>query len=412
MKKALMMKKYADLIAEVGINCNPKQDVYIVADVQMATFVRYLVMRLYAKKARSVEVDYYDTQIDKQSLMRQSITKLSQVSEWEVLKMKERTDRHFAKITLVGSDPMAYKEVSSSHIKAYSSKRAEILRPYKDKYSSNELAWCVAACPTPAWAKRVFPHLSRTQAEMELWKKIYEACRIKEENDPVQEWKNHIASLNQRADALNKYHFVALRYNNSLGTNLTVGLEKDHIWVAAQSKQKFNDEFFTPNLPTEEIFTCPDANNINGICYSSKPLCYKGQMIDKFYFEFKDGKIVNYGAEVGYDTLKSIVETDEGALSLGEAALVPYQSPISLQNIVYQETLFDENASCHLAIGDSYPETVTNYDELSKEEKKANGINSSLTHVDFMIGTKDLSIVGITADGREVQVFQDGNFVI
>lgn len=410
MKKAKMMKKYAALIAEIGVNANPKQDVIIEAPVEMYKFVRYLVMELYTYKAKSVEVDYSDSIVTKQQLMHQSITKLSNVPEWQIQKTKYRVDNNYQRIVLVGDDPDVYKNVNHDKIKVRTKTLVEKFQPFKKKYHNNELAWCIAAVPTLSWAKKVFPDLSPTQGVNKLWEYVYSACRINEDDDPVISWEKHILELQKHAEILNKYNFAKLHYTNSLGTDLYVGLVKKHVWVSARVNQGFNGEPFVPNIPTEEVFTMPDKNNVNGVVYASKPLSNGGVLINDFYFKFKNGKVIEYNAKKGLDQLKYILEYDEGSSRLGEVALVPYSSPISLQNIIYQETLYDENASCHLALGQSFGENIQNGLSYSEEDLSKLGANQSKMHVDFMIGTKDLQITGIKEDGSEVVVFKDGNF--
>lgn len=411
MKKVKMMKKYASLIASIGINANPKQDVIIIAPVEAYKFVRYLTMALYANKARSVEVEYTDTNITKQQLMNLPVTKLSKVSSWVVEKEKYRVENNYVRITLVGDDPCVYKNVNSTKLQARQKALIENLQIYKKDYHNNRLSWCIAAVATPSWAKRLFPELSPTQGMLKLWNLIYQACRVNEDDDLELNWEKHIQTMQKHADILNNYQFKKLHYTNSKGTDLYVGLVKNHIWQSAKAIQGFNGQPFVPNIPTEEVFTMPDRNDINGVVYSSKPLSNNGVLIEDFMIEFKDGKVINYSACSNQEQLKSIIECDEGSHSLGEAALVSYHSPISLQNVIYQETLFDENASCHLALGQSFVENIKDGLELSEEELLSKGANQSKMHVDFMIGTPDLNIDGIKEDGTIVPVFRNGDFV-
>ncbi len=411
MKKAKMMKKYANLIASIGINANSKQDVVIEASVEMYHFVRYLTMALYANKARSVEVEYSDSYFLKQQLMHQSVSKLSKIPNWQIEKAKYRVDNNYARIVLVGDDPAVFKGVNQDKLQAYNRARIETFQPLRVKYHTNQLAWCIAAVPTLAWANSLFPELSPTQGLLKLWQYVYQACRIDEDSSYEENWRNHIDKLKEHADILNKYQFKKLHYTNSLGTDLYIGLVKNHIWESAEAIQGYNLKPFVPNLPTEEVFTMPNRNDVNGVVYSSKPLSNNGVLIDGMRFEFKDGRVINYLAKQGYEQLKSIIEYDEGSHYLGEVALVPYNSPISLQNIIYQETLFDENASCHLAFGQSYLENIKDGLNLTLEDLVKLGSNQSKMHVDFMIGTKDLHIDGILEDGKVVEIFKDGNFV-
>ena len=411
MKKAKMMKKYAQLIAEVGIGANNKQDVVIKAPTEGYQFVRYLVLELYNAKARSVSVDWIDSSVDKQTLMHVSPTKLDNVPEWQIKREEERTDKNFSRISLIGEDPYIFRSVSPDRLKRYSKAQVEAFHDTKAVYNSNQLAWCIAAIPTKAWAKRVFPSLSPTQAILKLWNCIYEACRIYEDKDPIVLWKEHIAELQKHSKIMTEYSFKSLHYYNSLGTDLTVGLVKNHIWCSAEASQIRNGNKFVPNLPTEEVFTMPDRNRVDGKVVASRPLSNNGVLINDFFFEFKDGKVVNFDAKQGKERLTEIVNYDENSSHLGEAALVPFDSPISQQGVVYQSTLFDENAACHLALGQSFGENIKDGENMTEDEIFALGGNKSKMHVDFMIGTKDLSIDGIKEDGTVIPVFRNGNFV-
>lgn len=411
MKKAKMMKKYADLIAVVGIHANPKQDVIIKAPVEAYEFARYLALRLYANKARSVKVDYYDSALKKQYLIHEVPSRLDEIAEWEVQREIERTDRNCALINLIGDDPALFNNVNPNRIKRRNKAEVSAFNPLKKPYHNNELAWCIAAVPTKGWAKRIFPELSPTQGVLKLWKLINEACYITEDSDPIENWKEHIETLEKRAEVLNNYQFKTLHYiSKESGTDINIGLVDNHIWSAAKSIQSRNGLEFVPNIPTQEVFTCPDRNRIDGVVYSSRPLSYHGTIIDKFYLEFKDGVVVSFKAQKGMDALEEIVNFDDGSCSLGEVALIPYDSPISKQHVIYQETLFDENASCHLALGQSFVENIVNGETMDDNELLIRGCNQSMMHVDFMIGTKDMFIEGIKEDGERVTIFKDGNF--
>lgn len=410
MKKAKMMKKYAALIANIGINANSKQDVVIKAPVETYAFVRYLVMELYSAKARNVYVDWYDSSTTRQTLLHVAPSRLSEVPQWEIVREKERFENNVARISLVGEDPKVFKLVKPERLSKYNKARVEAFSPYKKNYNNNDTAWCIAAVPTKKWAQAIFPNESPTQAVSKLWDAIYKTCRIDESTNTVEKWKDHIAELKAHADKLNSYAFKELRYKNSLGTDLTIGLTEGHIWCSAEALQKSLQNIFVPNLPTEEVFTMPDRNNVNGIVYASKPLFYSGTLIDGFWIKFENGKVVDYDAKEGKEALVDIINYDEGSSRLGEAALVPYDSPISKLDIIFQETLFDENAACHIALGASFPENIADGELLTEKELEVRGANQSKMHVDFMIGTSDLSIDGVKEDGTIVPVFHNGNF--
>lgn len=411
MKKVKLMKKYAALIAQLGINANPKQDVVIKAPVEAYQFVRYLSLALYNCKVKSVSVDWNDAVCQKQKIMHSSISKLTKIPDWVVNKEEERAEKNYAKIIIEGDDPQLFKSVNSKKYAVYNKSLVDLLYHTKKPYHNNDLAWCIAAVPTKAWAKRLFPEMSPTQAIQTLWKRIYEACYINEEEDAVENWKKHIEELDKHAKIMNEYQFSKLVYKNGIGTDLTVGLVDNHIWGSARGTQGFNGNYFVPNLPTEEIFTMPHRDRVDGRVVSSRPLSFNGVLIKDFWLEFKDGKVVDFDAKVGKEKLEEIIYFDSNSCYLGEAALVPYDSPISNQNLIYQSTLFDENASCHLALGASYRENLKEEHKYSDEELNELGGNTSKMHCDFMIGTSDLSIDGITEDGREIPVFRNGNFV-
>ena len=277
---------------------------------------------------------------------------------------------------------------------------------------SSMVQWCVVAIPNPKWAKKVFPELSKKQAVEALWDAILKANHVTLDNDPVKEWQEHDNNLHARATLLNDFNFKELRYKSSNGTDFTVGLVNNHIWAGGSEGNVGDVPEFNPNMPTEEIFTMPHKDKVNGKVVSTKPLSYQGNLIEDFYVVFKDGEVVEYGAKKGEEVLKALLSVDAGAKRLGEVALVPYHSPISQSNILFYNTLFDENASCHLAFGNAYTMNIKDGVTSKEEDLIPLGYNKSLIHVDFMIGSKDLSIVGVKQDGTEVAVFVDGDFAI
>jgi aminopeptidase len=274
----------------------------------------------------------------------------------------------------------------------------------------NENAWCVVSIPTVAWAAQVFPAAPAEEAVGKLWEAIFKAVRVFEE-DPVKAWKEHKRNLKKQMDFLNENRFAALRFQNAQGTDLTVKLPAGHIWLAGSEYTKDGVEF-TANMPTEEVFTLPEKTGVNGRAVSSKPLHYNGNLIEDFSLDFENGKIVSFTAKKGYEVLKKLIETDAGSSYLGEVALVPDDSPVSNLKLLFYNTLFDENASCHLAIGKAYKVCLQNSDGKTQAELAQMGANDSLVHVDFMIGTKDMQITGLTKNGAAKPVFQNGNFVI
>jgi len=312
-----------------------------------------------------------------------------------------------AKLSIYATDPENLKGVDPNRIASYQKAAGVALEEYRAAQMKNAFPWCVVSVPVMSWAKKVFPEDNDQTAYEKLWDAILTSARV-DDNDAVENWKNHIKTLSRRKQILNGYSFKYLRYKNSLGTDLTVELPKDHLWEAGGEKAG-TGQTFVPNIPTEEIFTSPKRDGVNGVIFASRPLVLDGNIVEDIKLVLKDGKITEVFATKGLDALKNAISVDEGASYLGEVALVPYNSPISNSGILFYNTLFDENAACHFAFGDSYP-TLKGAENMSVEELKSAGLNSSITHEDFMIGTKDLSIVGITEDGREVTVFIDGNF--
>ena len=313
-------------------------------------------------------------------------------------------------LSISAQDPEMLKDIDPKKIAANNKSSSLALKDFR-KYTMNDLnSWCVVSIPTKSWAKRVFPDLSEDQAYDRLWVEIFNATRMNLD-DPIKAWEEHIDTLMEKNKILNEKAFKTLHYTSSNGTDLHVNLPKGHIWASGGSTNT-KGTYFVANMPTEEVFTMPDKYGVNGVVYSTKPLNYAGKLIDEFKLTFKDGKVVDYDAKLGKEVLKDLFDIDEGANYLGEVALVPYESPISKANIIFKNTLFDENASCHFAFGKAYPTNIENGTEMSDEDLEAHGVNDSLTHVDFMIGSKDMNIIGETESGEKIQVFKDGNWAI
>ena len=334
-----------------------------------------------------------------------------QADEWLISFKNHYASIDAAFLGIYADDPEIMTGVDPTKMSRKNKAYAEGLKSYRNRMNSNKNAWCEICMPSLAWAKKVFPDLSETDAMDALWQAILKSTRADQEN-PVEAWKEHQSALDKKIDRLNTSKFSALRYRNNLGTNLIVELPEKHIWFGGANTHAINDYKFVANMPTEEIFSLPKYNGVNGKIVSSYPLNYNGILIKDFWFEFKDGLVVNYGASENQATLTEILETDEGAKRLGEVALVPYDSPISNQGILFYDSLYDENASCHFALGEAYPFCIEGGEDMTEDELKENGANLSITHVDFMVGTEDLEIVGITRQGKEIPVFLKGNFVI
>lgn len=403
-----LLKKYARLVVSKGVNIQKDGLLFINSPIECSFFARLLAKEAYKIGAKDVYINYSDELFTRIKFENASIETLSNVPQYEIDKYNYFVDNGASFISISASDPSLFKGIDAKKISSSSKARSIALRNYSDKLTNNENSWCVISLPTKAWASKVFSDVPTDEAVDKLWDAIFSVMRLKTE-DPNKAWQDHCDKLRENTKILQDYNFKKLIFKNSLGTNLELELAPTHIWSGGSELTKDSVEFIA-NMPTEEIFTTPKRDGINGIVYSTKPLNYSGNLINNFSFTFKDGKIVDFTAEEGYDSLKELLDTDEGSRYLGEVALVPYNSPISNSNILFYNTLFDENASCHLAIGKAYPSCIKNGEDMNDEELLKASSNVSLTHVDFMIGSKDLDILGITHDGKEVQVFKDGNF--
>ena len=403
-----LLKKYANLVVTKGVNIQKNALLFINSPIECSFFARLLAEEAFKIGAKDVHINYSDELFTRIKFENATTETLSDVPEYEVDKYNYFVDNGASFISISASDPSLLKGIDSKKISSFSKSRSMALKYYSDKLTNNENAWCVISLPTKAWATKVFNDVSEDEAVDKLWDAIFSVMRLKSE-DPNKAWEEHCNKLDNNAKILQNYNFKKLIFKNSLGTNLELELAPNHIWTAASEFTKNSVEFIA-NMPTEEIFTTPKKDGINGIVYSTKPLNYDGVLINNFSFTFKDGKIIDFTAEEGYDSLKELLNTDDGSKYLGEVALVPYDSPISNSNILFYNTLFDENASCHLAIGEAYPTCIKGGEKMSDEELLKASSNVSLVHEDFMIGSKDLDILGVTHDGKEVQVFKNGNF--
>lgn len=401
--------KYVELVIQKGINIQKGQILVINSPVEVYDFTRKLIKQAYELGASEVVVHWNDEVVGKYKYVYGAEDIFDTFPEWQKESMEYYRKKGAAFLSVYATDPDILKEVDKTRVARFQKAKSLALKEYYENVMGNSNQWCVISVPTQAWAKRVFPELSTEVAILEMWKLILKIVRADKEN-PILEWENHLNTLKARMDYLNKKRFAKLIYRNSLGTNLEIGLPEGHKWISGGEKSKAGVEFVA-NIPTEEIFTMPHREKVNGVVVSSKPLIYGGSVIDKFTLTFKDGEVINYSAEVGEEILGKLLSMDENSKYLGEVALVEYDSPISKSERVFYNTLFDENASCHLAFGGAYPVCLENSEGQSEEELKERGMNNSLTHEDFMIGTEDMEIVGIDSEGRETIIMKNGNFV-
>ena len=401
------LNKYAKLAVEVGVNLQKGQLLVINSPVDCKEFTRMLVENGYKAGASDVIVRWNDDLIGKYFYEYAQMAKIEEIPTYLVETFKYIVDNNAAVISISAPSPGLLKDIEPAKLQARSKASYEKIGFYQKHMMANGSQWCVIAYPTDTWANKVFEN--DKDAFEKLLDSILTACRVNDTNDPVQEWYDHMDLLAKHNKMLNDFSFEALHFKNSLGTDLVVKLVEGHIWAGGGEYTK-GRTYFCPNIPTEETFTMPHKFGVDGIVFSSKPLNYQGKLIEDFWLKFKDGKVIDFDAKSEKEALKGLLELDEGSSRLGEVALISHDSPISNTNILFFNTLFDENASCHLALGNAYPMNIKDGLNMSEEELVKKGYNKSMAHVDFMFGSKDMEIIGFTKDGKKVQVFKDGNF--
>ena len=406
MKKE-QLQKYAQLLAKTGVNVQKGQSVFIAAELDQPEFVTMVVEELYKAGASEVYVDWSHQPADKLSSQYRSLESLSQLSPWNKAKWEYKAQNYSCRLWIESEDPDGMNGVDQEKMSKVRQALYPQIKPYRVALE-NKHQWCIAAVPGKAWAKKVFPELPENEAMEKMWEVILKASRA-DGDDPVQAWAEHNQNLLDRCAYLNNLGLKYLEYKSANGTDLTVELLEDGIFAGGREKT-LQGGIFNPNIPTEEVFTSPKAGAAEGIVYSSKPLSYMGELIENFSLRFENGKVVEAKAEKGEALLRKMVSMDDGAGKLGECALIPYESPINQTGVLFYNTLFDENASCHFAVGHGFNECLKGFENYTDEECKARGINDSMIHVDFMIGTRDMSIVGITKDGKRVQIFENGTW--
>lgn len=404
-----ILERYADMTVELGANVTPDRYCLITCPTCQAEFGRMLAERAWKRGARDVIVNWYDEKLERIKYDNAPLSVFEALPAWQAESRNFYAREGCCNIVVIADDPEVFTGAPQEKLTAKARAAKKAYKEFYDVMDAGNIRWSIVACPNEKWAMKMFPGVAPEEAVEKQWDAILSTVRI--DGDYRENWEKHDRDLKSRAEKLNKAAFSALRYTNSLGTDFTVGLAKGHIWLGGSDQTPDGTPYF-PNIPTEEIFTMPDRLRADGVVCASMPLSYRGTLVENFSFTFKDGKVVDFSAEKGADAIKGLLDTDEGSRSLGEVALIPYDSPISNMGLLFYETLFDENASCHLALGDSYPNTLAGGEKLSDDELLAAGGNRSVNHVDFMVGTADLSIDGITEDGKAVPVFRNGSFVI
>ncbi|HCT8988412.1 TPA: aminopeptidase [Staphylococcus aureus] len=404
------LQQYAELLVKVGMNVQPKQPVFIRSSVETLELTHLIVEEAYHCGTSDVRVVYSDPTLKRLKFENESVEHFAnhEIKSYDVEARMDYVKRGAANLALISEDPDLMDGIDSQKLQAFQQQNARAFKGYMESVQKNQFPWVVAAFPSKAWAKRVYPELSVEEAYIKFIDEVFDIVRI-DGNDPVENWRQHIANLSVYAQKLQQKKYHALHYVSE-GTDLTVGLAKNHIWEDATSYVNGKKQAFIANIPTEEVFTAPDRNRVDGYVTNKLPLSYNGTIIDQFKLMFKDGEIIDFSAEKGEAVLKDLINTDEGSRRLGEVALVPDDSPISNRNTIFYNTLFDENAACHLAIGSAYAFNIQGGTEMTVEEKIASGLNDSNVHVDFMIGSSDLTIYGIFEDGSKELVFENGNW--
>lgn len=403
-----LLKKYAKLAVKTGVNIQKDQTLVVMSPIECAPFTRMVADIAYDEGARDVVIHWNDELSAKIKFLKAPEEVFETMPQWQVDALVSYAKEGAAFLSISASDPELMKDVDPKRIALNQKTRQIALKEFNQRLMSNKNAWSIVSIPTSGWAKKVFPTIPVEDAIEKLWDAIFKIVRVDKE-DPVQAWDEHKNNLKEKMDYLNSKNLKSLHFKNSKGTDLKIELPEEHLWVGGAEHTQDGVEFIA-NMPTEEVFSMPKKTGVNGKVISSKPLNYGGNLIDNFSLTFENGRIVDFAAEKGYDTLKHLIETDEGSHYLGEVALVPHHSPISDSGIIFYNTLYDENASCHLAIGKAYSLCIKNGESLNEKELEERGVNHSLTHVDFMIGTEDLEISGFTNNNEEIKIFANGNW--
>ena len=402
------LKKYARLIAETGVNVQDNHTVVLQISVDQAPLARLITEEAYRLGAAEVIVQWSDETIQREFLAHAATDRIENVPQYKIDQTDDWIAKGASRISVVSSNPDALAGVDAQRVAAFQAANGKALVNLRKATQANKVSWTVVAAASEGWAAKVFPELATSEEQVDaLWNEIFKTTRIYEEN-PVIAWNIHDKKLQEKAAELNEQQFTALHYT-APGTDLTIGLPKNHLWEGAGSYNARGEEFMA-NMPTEEVFTAPDSRRVDGYVSSTKPLSYAGTIISGMKFTFKDGKVVDFSAEQGEEALKNLIAIDEGAKHLGEVALVPDPSPISQSGLIFYNTLFDENASNHLAFGSAYAFNLQGGTEMSEEELAEAGLNRSQTHVDFMVGSDKMNIDGIKEDGTIVPVFRNGDW--
>lgn len=401
------LNHYANLAVEVGVNIQPNQVLFISASTDAVEFVRLVTEKAYDAGAKQVIVDFSDDVLTRLRYEKAPADSFSDFPEWKAMEREKLAEQGAAFMSIVSQSPDLLNGIEPTKIANFQKASGQALDKFRQEMQADKFSWTVIAIPSAPWAAKVFPNLPAEEQVSALWEAIFKAVRADTEN-PIQSWVEHDETLHEKVDYLNGKAYAKLHYR-APGTDLTVELPKGHLWCGAGS-ENVNGHSFMANMPTEEVFTVPHKTGVNGYVSSTKPLSYGGNIIDNFIITFKDGRVTDITAEQGQEVLQQLIDTDEGAKYLGEVALVPHASPISQSNVLFFNTLFDENASNHFALGSAYAFCLDGGKEMTREDLEKHGLNQSITHVDFMVGSSEMDIDGILVDGTTEPIFRNGNW--
>lgn len=403
------LEKYADLIVNIGLNLHAGDKLAIRMSEHSLPLARLVAKKAYQKGVSEIDLDFSDDAITLDRYLYAPDEAFETLPEYRIDFLENRFKDNYNVLSLAAPNPDLLKPADPAKIAQWQKVAGKAGKRTMQYTMQNRVKWCIAAVACPAWAAAAFPQLAPEEAMLKLWKNIFLATRI-DQDDPIQAWEDHDQALKKHEAFLNEARFDRIHYKGP-GTDLVVGMVKNHVWKGGSGFSQKGDRFF-PNMPTEEVFSMPDADRVDGILRATMPLSVRGQIVDDFHFTFKDGKVVDYDAKVGKQILDDLLAMDEGAKRLGEIALVAANSPISNTGVLFKNTLFDENASCHFALGAAYSENLVGATSRSEEENRKLGMNNSLIHVDFMVGSKDVTVTGIKEDGTEIVLLKDGDWQV
>lgn len=402
-----ILEKYAELVLIKGVNVQQDQAVVVSAPIEGATFTRILAEKAYELGAKNVHINWSDDELVRLKYVHASDEVIDDFPSWRVQMMEEFAEDGAAFVSIHATDPDLLKEIDSKRVARASKAAGVAMKTFREYTMNDKVTWSVISIPTEAWAQKIFPDKSADEAVQALWDEIIKMVRIDEE-DTIAAWNKHNDVLEKAYKRLNEKQYVSLHLT-APGTDIEVGLANNHVWQGGAAVSE-KGTVFNPNMPTEEVFTAPHKYRVNGTVSSTKPLNYGGSLIDEFQLTFKDGKVIDYKAKQGEEVLAHLLDSDEGAKRIGEIALVPDESPVSQSGLIFYNTLFDENASCHIALGKAYPTNVEDGAKMDDKQLDEHGVNDSMVHVDFMIGSAQMDIDGVYEDGKREAVFRKGTW--